>query len=204
VLAGQVFQAEDASFAEGAAFRWPASVEAPSAADRVIEIAVPAGQSFRARGVLAAESLWVKVTPDATAFLPTIQRVNSLDAAPEKLVVVARALMDSAFSGLASPVLMDPSAAQIIIMFADRSGDPIPRLSLAVPGAEAIAYRAGGGFNDVTRETDASGLVLAANVPAGVWLTDVRGTVSGSTTNRSFTIRAARGAVTVARVTVAR
>ncbi|HEX5101980.1 MAG TPA: hypothetical protein VFV94_20870 [Polyangiaceae bacterium] len=155
---------------------------------------------------------WLLVTPqtagaDAAATLEPVltQHANAQGVVNADLGVVRESNIDTVFDLLSVPVQRDSRAAQVVLRLTSRSAGsgltPLAGVTVQSSSAESISYATGGGYSDVATATDATGVAVLLNCPAGGW--------PGALVNIEFTgaktggtqVRAVTGAVSL--VTIA-
>lgn len=205
-LGGTVLRLNDLDFGSSPAeaYRDAARVTAEGAAAVSVSVDYNGFDPFVLTGVRRAEQVWTLVEPaDSSAdAMPTLQPLFTLDAASSgalelDVALLRESVLDAAYSVVPNPVVVEPSRAQVVLLFLD-GDDPIPGVSVSAPTAARVIYAAGGTYSDDATETDDTGLVLLANLPAGDWPgSAVQVTVSGAAVG-SFATRIVADAVTIA------
>jgi hypothetical protein len=158
--------------------------------------------SFSLDGVLQASVAWALATPGPGDTLPTLQpvdttRPNTEGAVTTTLTVVRESELDRAFSLLSLPISRDPANAQVVVVVM-RNQRGAAGVQVVAPAAEIVVYAENGGFSDTATSTDASGVVVLANVPASDWPgSGVAVTLTGTVAGR-WDLRVVSGAVTFA------
>jgi hypothetical protein len=205
-LGGTVLRLNDLDFgsAPADAYRDVARVTAEGAAAVSVSVDYNGFDPFVLTGVRRAEQVWTLVEPGDTSAdaMPTLQPLFTLDAASSgalelDVALLRESVLDAAYSVVPNPVVVEPSRAQVVLLFLD-GDDPIPGVSVSAPTAARVIYAAGGTYSDDATETDDTGLVLLANLPAGDWPgSAAQVTVSGAAVG-SFATRIVADAVTIA------
>ncbi len=137
---------------------------------------------FSIANVKQTSLLWVLATPQisqASDALPAVEPVRTDDPDATGRVDVTLALVrastiEQIFDLASVPLIPDSSKGQIILLLKDRSSGageppPIAGVTVTAPSAEGVLYGASGAFSDVATETDASGVVILANVASAAW-----------------------------------
>ncbi len=144
---------------------------------------------------------FVLVTPtDSTQdSLPTVLSLpENAEEEPLELPLVRATVLDAIFTLPTLPVSAVEGRAQVVFRVGDlRTHLPRAGATITAAGAEVVLYSDGGTWSDAVTETDPTGLVLIANVPAAPWpgrLSTI--TVSGAVLG-SVPYRAVEDAVSV-------
>jgi hypothetical protein len=205
-LGGTVLRLNDLDFgsAPAEAYRDIARVTAEGAAAVSVSVDYNGFDPFVLTGVRRAEEVWTLVEPaDSSAdAMPTLQPLFTADAASSgalelDVALLRESVLDAAYSVVPNPVVVEPSRAHVVLLFLD-GDDPIPGVSVSAPTAARVVYAVGGTYSDDATETDDTGLVLLANLPASDWPgSAVQVTVSGAAVG-SFATRIVSDAVTIA------
>jgi hypothetical protein len=142
---------------------------------------------FSLEGVPRSAGVWTEVTPFAGDALVTLQPMNTLSpGSPEvietRLAVVSALEIELALGAISTPLTPDPRRAQAVLL-ASKNDVATAGVSVSATGVEAVIYVDGGVYTDAATETDASGVVVLANVPVpstGSIIVRYEGEVSGS------------------------
>jgi hypothetical protein len=144
---------------------------------------------------------FVLVTPtDSTQdALPTVLGLpDNPEVEPLELPLVRATVLDAIFALPTLPLVPIAGRAQVVFRVDDvQTRLPRAGATISAAGAEVVLYADGGTWSDAVTETDPTGLVLIANVPAGPWpgrLSTI--TVSGAVLG-SVPYRAVEDAVSV-------
>jgi hypothetical protein len=153
-----------------------------------------------------AEEAFVLVTPsdETDDAWPTMFRLpERVEVEPVTLPLVRRTVIDQSFSLPPLPLEPVEGRAQVVFQISDaETRKPLAGATVSASGAEAVLYADGGTFSDAVTETDPTGLVLIANVPAAGWPGQLSTlTVSGAALG-SVPYRAVADAISVVRVEV--
>jgi hypothetical protein len=173
---------DDLNFTAGTLFTDQVELRTEDASGRDVKGLWNGSDPFSIAKVKQTSLLWVLATPQtglASDALPAVEPVSTDDPDAMGRVNVTLALVRAStleqILDLASvPLTLDSSKAQIILLLKQRvsgAGDPPPIAGVTVtaPGTEGVLYGASGGFSDVATETDASGVVILANVGSAGW-----------------------------------
>ena len=166
---------------------------------------------FSIKGVRVATPVWVLATPRnavADDALPAVEpvRTDSPDAAGQvevNLALVHSSTIEHVFDLATVPITPDPGKAQVVLLLVKKDTSvaeppPLPGVKVTASSAEDVFYGASAAFSDVATETDATGAVVLANVPAAVWPgAEISVEFSGAKSGGAQ-VRAVNGAVTVA------
>jgi hypothetical protein len=157
---------------------------------------------FSLDGVKRSTATWVLATPGPGDALPSLQAVDTskpTDAGgvTVELTVARESELERAFSVISQPIAPNSMAAQVVL--AVQKGERAAAgVRVTALDAEAVIYVEGSSFSDTVTETDSSGIVVLANVPASGWPgSGVTVTLAGEVTGR-WDLRVVRGAVTIA------
>lgn len=130
---------------------------------------------------LPAESTaWLLVTPqtagaDAEVTLEPVltEHADAKGFVTADLGVVRESNIETLFDVLSVPIQRDTRAAQVVLRLVARGAGsgltPLSGVTVKATSAEGITYGASGGYSDVATETDATGVAVLLNVPAGGW-----------------------------------
>jgi hypothetical protein len=117
---------------------------------------------------------WLRVTvQNRQKFTSTLRFTDGAET-PLELVTVDRRLFEDVALGLVSPVELEPSASVVVLSIRDKTGAPVPGVSLSSTSAAALAqsgrarlaYDFGDSFSDATQETGEQAGVLLLNMPS--------------------------------------
>jgi len=101
-----------------------------------------------------------------------------------ELTVVRESELARAFSVITQPVMLDVTKAQAVLVV-QKGNRRVAGVRVLAPTAEAVIYVENGAFSDTATETDASGIVVLANVPSSAWPgSGVTLTLSGAVSGR--------------------
>ena len=123
------------------------------------------GQSFSLAAVPVAIQEWASIVPLPGEALTTHQPIDTTQAGPFQLYLVARTPLELVYASLTNPTTIAPGTAQVVLRFLAPNGAPVSGVTVSVT-AEAIAYDVAGGYSDVVTETGPAGTALLVNVPA--------------------------------------
>jgi hypothetical protein len=156
--------------------------------------------------VKRSDVVWLLATPpDLGPALPTLGPLDTTQPNTEgvvtaDLVVIGRDIIDTILGLLTVPTERDASRGMILLRVTDERGAPLEGVTAIAPNAEVVVYGDGGTFSDASTETDSSGLVLLANVPAGSWPGSLVGVTFAGALEGGIDVRSVTGAVTFERV----
>jgi hypothetical protein len=127
------------------------------------------GSSFTLTNVaVRAGANWLLAAPTATnSAFDTYSAVLLPSVAPVTLPIVDREVLTTIAATLPSPVMLDDTASQIVLVLT-RAGAPLAGVQLAAtPVGAAVAYDQGPGvYSTDATATGAAGIVLLLNTPA--------------------------------------
>lgn len=208
-LTGTVLRLNDlvfngSGFGQAAPYRDLATVTAEGASTNAVTIEYNGFDPFVLSGVRRGDEVWTLVEPgdDGADAMPTLQPLYTADAGSTgalalDVALLRRSEIEAAYSVLANPAVVEPSRAHVLLLFLD-GDEPIAGVSVNAPTAARVIYAAGGTYSDDTSETDETGVVLLANLPAGEWPgSAAQITISGAAVG-SFATRLISNAVTIA------
>lgn len=209
-LQGQVMQLTDSSFTRGSLFKQGATVTADGAnGSPVMGIwkGVDPFDPFELEGVARVTTNWVSVEPDLSGdALPTWQALQTYQVTSANLAVVSATILDSIFN--AASTLRSANSGQVVVFFRSAAaGTPVAGLHATMTNAQAGLYASvatGWTLDDGNAVTDASGLVLFANVaPAATGATQLITVTRAATASMGaapvgqFPVKVAAGAVSI-------
>jgi hypothetical protein len=136
--------------------------------------------AFKVTDLPADTTSWLLVTPqtagaDAAVTLEPVltQNANAQGVVKADLGVVRESNIDTVFDLLSVPVQRDSRAAQVVLRLTSRSAGsgltPLAGVTVKSSSTASISYSTGGGYSDVATATDATGVVVLLNCPAGGW-----------------------------------
>jgi hypothetical protein len=204
---------DELNFSSGALYTDRVALRTEDASGRNVTGTWNGSDPFSIVNVKRSSVLWVLATPENGVFgdaLPALEPVRtnqpSLGQVDVTLALVRASSIEQILDLASVPLTPDSSKAQIILLLKQHtsgSGEPPAAADVTVttPSAEGVLYGASGGFSDVSTATDATGVVVLANVASAAW--------PGALVNVEFTgartsgarVPAVTGAVTLATLT---
>jgi len=168
--------------------------------------------AFKVSDLPADATVWLLVTPqtagaDAAVTLEPVltQHPNAQGVVNADLGVVRESNIDTVFDLLSVPVQRDARAAQVVLRLTSRSAGsgltPLSGVTVKSSSAASISYSTGGGYSDVATATDATGVAVLLNCPAGGWPGALVNVEFSGAKSGGAQIRAVTGAVSL--VTIA-
>jgi hypothetical protein len=210
VLTGNLLVlSDDVNFVSGSQYAGITDLKTEGADGRTVTAQSSGPYPFTFTGVRVATPVWVLATPEnqtADDVLPALEPVrtdmpDSQGTVSANLALVHGTTIDHVFDLATVPLTNDTSKAQIILRLVDKTStaaDPPPLAGVSVRAtAEDTLYGASASFSDVATATDATGVVVLANVGGAAYpgaLVSVE--FSGARTGGSQ-VRAVTGAVTL-------
>ncbi|MGE5784739.1 MAG: hypothetical protein ACM3ZE_09110 [Myxococcales bacterium] len=120
--------------------------------------------------VARSSAAWLAVKPENRAdLLPGIVAFNSSSAASPLAVVISlarRGDLESLGLSLTSMVTLDTTKAQVILRFTNPRGTPLAGVTVAMVGAERMAFDLGVSYTDDAIATGKRGITVLLNVDA--------------------------------------
>jgi len=206
-LTGRVALVDDVGLEAGPLFPDPAAIRVEGQSGASVVGTWDGAEPFSIENVAFGPEVWLLSTPPVNGLaLPTLELLDTTQPNMDRVVtadvaVVSQELIDTVLSLLSVPVFRNEEAAQIILRIEDTEGDPLAGVTVIARSAEVVAYGASGSFSDIATETDSSGLVLIANVPATVWPGSLVGvTFAAGALQGGADVRVVTGGVTLERI----
>jgi len=201
-LTGQVLLLDDVDFDSGPLFPDPTAIRVEGQSGASVVGSWDGVEPFSIDDVAGGPEVWLLSTPPMNGFaLPTLVPLdttmpNMAGVVTANVPVVSQDVIDTVLSLLSVPVFRNEEAAQIVLLIEDSDGAPLAGVTVTARAAEVVAYGASGSFSDIATETDSSGLVLVANVPATTWPGSLVGVTLSGTLDRGADVRVVSGGVT--------
>lgn len=177
-LTSQLLLLNDLDFRNGGPFTEPAEIRVEKAGGGSVTGTWNGSDPFRLARVLEGRAVWALGTPSAalnTDALATLEPVRTDDPNAEGVVeadpfaLVRASTMQNIYDLLTLPITLEPAHAQIVLRVVNGSGAGIPGVRVTAPSAAVVIYAASGAFSDAETQTDATGLVVLANLPGSAW-----------------------------------
>jgi hypothetical protein len=214
VLTGNVLILnDDLNFSTGALFTDAVDIKTDGANGIAVTGTWDGSDPFVIQGVQEAAPVWVSATPEsATAddALPALEPVStdSPDATNRvsvSLGLVHASTIDHIFDLSSVPLTADPTLAQVILLLVSQASGagtppPLPGITVTAPSAQNVLYGASGSFSDIATATDATGVVVLANLPATAWPGALVSLEFSGARTSGTQVRAVTGAVTLATI----
>lgn len=200
-LQGTVVDIVDDTFRTVITDNQPAIVEAQGRSTAVVSAEWNGIDPFVITGVQSSlDVVWLSVRPQSgNAGIRTLTPINPSLVGNIELPMVQTDVIDAIFPGLSPPVARSSGAGQLIVSFVSaRTAAGVPGVKVSANRSAVVAYRTGGLWSTDAIQTDASGLVLVANVPAAAFPgSPITVSLSGVITS-SMSFAVAADAVTLA------
>jgi hypothetical protein len=156
----------------------------------------------------AQSTVWLLVTPqtagaDAAVTLEPVltEHADAKGFVTADLGIVRESNIETLFDLLSVPVQRDSKAAQVVLRLTTRGAGsglaPLSGVTVKAASAEGITYGASGSYSDVATETDATGVAVLLNVPAGGWPGALVSVQFSGTKTGGAEVRALGGAVSL-------
>jgi len=166
---------------------------------------------FTVEDLPAQTTVWLLVTPqtagaDAAVTLEPVVTggANAKGFVTADLGVVRESTIDTIFDLLSVPLQRDTRAAQVVLLLRARGAGSglTPRAGVTVKATSAggISYGASGSYSDVATATDATGVAVLLNVPAGGWPGSLVSVQFSGAKSGGAEVRAIGGAVSLVTV----
>ncbi len=199
-LTGSIIGVTSDDFVSGTAFIETATLEADAPGSGSVTTKYD-GNSYTLKDVVAGPEVWVGVTPDSgSAFLPTLQPVNTQVIANADLVVVAASVVDEVYALLTLPEARSDSRAHVVVRFLDASTlTPLSGVVVTHQG-ETIAYDATGSWSDLTGQTGNAGYAIIVNAQTQTFTSKQKVAFTVGTVQGSVDLAMRAGALTIADV----
>jgi hypothetical protein len=166
-ITGQVVEVQDPDFGVSTANASSGTytVTAPTAGGTLFDTVV--ASTFTLDGVAWSKSAWLAARP-ATAgqFWPGLVAFDSTTKTSVVVPVVRKDSLDLVSNVLTTLTTLDTSKAQVVLRFIDPNGQLVSGVTVAMIGAERIAYDAGNSYTDDAKSTGSKGLAFLFNVGA--------------------------------------
>ncbi|MEZ4223780.1 MAG: hypothetical protein R3B13_22720 [Polyangiaceae bacterium] len=164
-LTGTVIGVASDDFTTGAAFVETATIQADAPGTPTVSTKYD-GSSYTF-DVPIAPTVWLGVVPEVgSAFLPTLQAVDTASFASANLLVLRASVIEEIYALLTVPETILPDRAHVVVRFLDAAKlTPLPGVSASHQG-EVVSYDAGGTWSDTTGETGAAGYAVIVNAKA--------------------------------------
>lgn len=203
-LTGGIIGVTSDDFVSGVAFVETAKVEADPPGSVAVQGTYD-GNSYSLQNLSVGPDVWIGVTPDqGSAFLPTLQPVNTALTSTADLVVVAANVIDEVYGILTLPEARQPDRAHVVVRFLDaKTLAPVSGVVVTHQG-ENIAYDAGGTWSDITGETGAAGYAVIVNALSQSFTSKQKLTFQAVGVQGSVDLAMRAGAVTLADVAIAK
>jgi len=204
---------DNGRFDSGDLFTFPANIKSTRADGRTGSdtwLGMDASDRFTVEDLPAPSTVWLLVTPqtgvDAEVTLEPVVTAGA-DAkgfVTADLGVVRESTIATVFDLLSVPLQRDTRAAQVIVLLRARGAGsgltPLSGITVKATSAEGVSYGASGSYSDVATTTDASGVAVLLNVPAGGWPGSLVSVQFSGAKSGGAEVRAIGGAVSLVTV----
>ncbi len=199
-LTGSIIGVTSDDFVTGAAFIETATLEADAPGSGSVTAKYD-GNSYTLKDLAAGPEVWVSASPDTgSAFLPTLQPINTEVVVSANLIVVAASVVDEVYGLLTLPEARSDSHAHVVVRFLDASTlTPLSGVVVTHQG-ETIAYDASGSWSDLTGQTGNAGYAIIVNAQTQTFTSKQKVSFSVGTVQGSVDLAMRAGALTIADV----
>lgn len=204
-LFGTVRELVDDRFRSSIAFASRATVEVEGEHGGLVRATYDGASTFRLEGFRAEDPLWVGVSPEPNrGVLSTLHPIllDSIDSEPLELGVVRGDTLFSIFALSLDPEGPLPDHAQVVLLFTNGAGQGRSGVRVTLPEADFVSYQRGSAWSSAETETDATGLVLLANVAAPRFPGSTESIQLGGSASGYIRVRVAADAVSLVEVPV--
>lgn len=204
-LTGTVREFVDDRFRVSNAFSSRATIELEGRRGGLVRTTYTGSGTFRLSGFEEEDPLWVRVAPEENrGVLPTLHPILLEDVGRNalQLGLVRSEVIDLIFALSQDPEGPLGEHAQVVLWFRSASGQGRAGVTVSLPEADFASYARAGTWSNAELETDATGLVLLANVGAPRFPGSTERVSLGGTASGYIQVRVAADAVSLVEVPV--
>lgn len=180
------------------------SVSAPTLDGGLVKQSV--APTFSLDDVLASKEAWMTATStNVPDYMPGVVPFDATSAGSTTILIpiLRRSELEDVARSLTTLPTLDATKAQLVVRFVNASLEPVPKVSVQIPGGAAAtrAYDLRSSFTDDATATGTRGLAVFINVNASATPASLTLTTSGAV-NREFDVKVVAGAATLVQVVI--
>lgn len=199
---GQIYELEEPSFFASTTATGTFTVTAPTTDGKTFDSDV--SSIFALDGVSRSKAAWLSARAiSASDLLPGLVGFDATLKQSIAIPMVHRSSLELVGSSLTTFTTLDLAKAQVVMRFLDVSGNAVTGITVAMSGAERVAYDLGAGYTDDAKGTSGRGLAFLFNVDASSTPAVRSVTLSGSV-NGEFALWVQSGATTAVDIPVSK